>query len=157
MNKIRPLHSKDFQTRSKHIKNYNIMQQCQVSLTEIMIMPLRRSEDQSLETGVAKWDFLEVTALYLGFQEWKEFGEREGISVRRTCMNKVRKVPSHAQGKVNVPHGSWSRWNICRGVEGKDEAGKVGWKYTVRAQMPEKEVIISYCRQWETMAKIWDK
>lgn len=54
MNKVWPLPLKNFQTRNNHIKNYNITQQWQVSLTEIMIISLRRSEDQSLETGVAE-------------------------------------------------------------------------------------------------------
>ena len=44
MNKIWALSSKNLQTRMKHIWNYNIRQKYQVSLREIIIMSLRRSE-----------------------------------------------------------------------------------------------------------------
>ena len=119
-------------------------------------MSLRRSEDQSLETRVAKWDFLEVTALYLSFKEWRNL-EREGVSVRRIGMHKVRKSAKSCTRESKWCHTVAEADEIFVEDGGKREAGKVGWKYTVRAQMPGKVVMILHCRQWETMENIWDK
>lgn len=65
MNKIWPLPSKNLQTTNKHIWNYNVSLQFQVSLTEITIMSFRRSEDDLLVTGVTRKDFLQAMALHL--------------------------------------------------------------------------------------------
>lgn len=76
----------------------------------MIIMSFRRSEDESLATGVTEKNFWEGMALRLGLKRWRETGEGGGISVTRTDMNKVKKVPSHAEG---------SMW--CHMVDGADE------------------------------------
>lgn len=119
MNKIWPLPSKNLQTTNKHIWNYNVSLQFQVSLTEITIMSFRR-------WGRFTCNWSDQERLFAGDGTSlgpKESGEGEGISVR-IGMNKVRKVPSYAQGKVSGAPGRWSRW-LCVQEWREHEAGKV--------------------------------
>lgn len=83
-------------------------------------MSFRRSEDQSLATGVTR-------TFWRGrhFAWALKDGEGKGISVRRTGTNKVRKVQSHAQGKVKRCHMVAGADEMCWRTKGKDEAGKV--------------------------------
>lgn len=91
-------------------------------------------------------------ALDLGFKEWTEFGRREGISLEGLASTQESAKSCSRE----------SKW--CHTVAEADEVPveeqrekmrleKGGWKYKVRAQMPEKEAMILYCRRWETMEK----
>lgn len=50
---------------------------------------------------MTKKDYMQWMAPHLGLKGWSDLERGEGISVRRTGMTKVRKVPSHAQEKVS--------------------------------------------------------
>lgn len=87
------------------------------------MMSFKRSEDQSLATGMTR-------TFWRGrhFAWALKDGERKDISVGRTGTNKVRKVQSHAQGKVKQCHMVAGTDKMCWGMKGKDEAEKVWFK-----------------------------